>query len=138
MTGGTGSRATASDVAGFRWRPANASQPRLAAVRQAAGYWSCFDCSPSLDSGAFFGTPATVSVSCSPGFGACSSTSSGRSCVDSLTAISLVAVAGGYPAGAAATLLPQHEPRAPSAFRPLSQWTAMKEGLLGGTLDVSP
>src|SRR4051794_40352199 len=77
---------------------------RLAVVRQAAGYWSCFDCSASLDSGSFSGKPATVSVSSSPGFEALSAASSGRSCVDSLTAISLVAVAGGYPAGAAATL----------------------------------
>ena len=39
--------------------------------------------------------PATVSVSCSPGFGAFSSASSGRSCVDSLTATSSVAGTGG-------------------------------------------
>jgi len=59
-------------------------------------YWSCFDCSSSLDSGAFFGTPATVSVSSSPGFWACSSAWSGRSCVDSLKAISSVVSTGPY------------------------------------------
>ena len=73
-----------------------AAMPQRIVVERASvpGYWSCFDCcSPSPDSGAFFGWPATVSVSCSPGFGACSSAWSGwsgRSCVDSLTATSSV------------------------------------------------
>ena len=49
-----------------------------------------------LDSGGdFLGWPATVSVPGSPGFGGCSSASSGRSCVDSLTVISLIAGIGG-------------------------------------------
>jgi hypothetical protein len=68
-----------------------AAMPQPIVVERASvpGYWSCFDCSsPSPDSGAYFGWPATVSVSCSPGFGACSSAWSGRSCVDSLTATS--------------------------------------------------
>jgi hypothetical protein len=68
-----------------------AAMPQPIVVERASvpGYWSCFDCcSPSPDSGAYFGWPATVSVSCSPGFGACSSAWPGRSCVDSLTATS--------------------------------------------------
>jgi hypothetical protein len=57
-----------------------AAMPQPIVVERASvpGYWSCFDCcSPSPDSGAYFGWPATVSVSCSPGFGACSSAWSG-------------------------------------------------------------
>src|SRR5205085_4670291 len=54
---------------------------RLAAVRQAGGYWSCFDCSASLDAGSLSGKPATVSVPFSPGFEALSAASSGWSCV---------------------------------------------------------
>src|SRR5215207_6625104 len=98
--------ATASEVAGFGWPPATASQPRLAASGELSDYSSCFEgCSPSLDSGDFLGWPATVSVSGSPGFGACSSASSGRSCVDSLMAASSVADRRCYPTGAAATLV---------------------------------
>jgi hypothetical protein len=47
-----------------------AAMPQPIVVERASvpGYWSCFDCcSPSPDSGAYFGWPATVSVSCSPG-----------------------------------------------------------------------
>jgi hypothetical protein len=45
-----------------------APQPIVVERASVPGYWSCFDCcSPSPDSGAYFGWPATVSVSCSPG-----------------------------------------------------------------------
>src|SRR3954470_8815524 len=101
---------------------------RPAAVQQAAGYWSCLDCSASLDSGSLSGKPATVSVSCSPGFEALSAASSGWSCVDSLTAISLVAVAGGLPRrrGSHASASAQNQQRR-RAVRPLSQWTTNRD-----------